>query len=637
VHIDTEPDAVRPQAVLRDLVAVSALSAAWIGKEPPAIATALADALVDLLQLDFAFVHLSNRGGTEAVDATRGNALPRLSDWLASHGSPANPLRPAEIIPDVGGDSGPCLVVPVGFDGDAGVVAAACGRDGFPTAIDELLISLAANHAAVAFQSARLIEERQRAEGALRQARDDLELKVAERTAQLGQLAGEQAALQHVAVLVAQQPSPDEVFTAVTEAVGPLLGADLAAMHVFPGDGTATVVACWSAAGPKLPVGTRLPLDGDSTAARIFRTSAPARLDSYAGVGGDTADVARGLRLRSTVGAPIVVDGKLWGALMAAVRGDDPLPGDAETRIAAFTELVATAISNAQARRDMHWLADGQAALRRVATLVAEGAPQEQVFACVAREAAHVLQAPVVTIDRYDSDSFSTVVASLGEPDFPVGSRWPLDGPTLGATVFSTGQPARVDDYADLESTAAAVMRASSMRSAVGVPILVDGRPWGVICVGARDPTLLGDDFEARLVDFTKLLAAAIVRAESREALARVADEQAALRRMATLVARGAPADDVFSAVVREVGGSNRTACAPPWRHGARPTSLSRPAGRGTRRGTTSRGWSYGRAGPLDSTTSRMPRGQSVSMPGSRATRRPSGARSPFKAGFGVS
>src|SRR5262249_49281985 len=171
-----------------------------------------------------------------------------------------------------------------------------------------------------------------------------------------------------------------EVFAAVTEAVGPLLGADLAAMHVFRADGVATVVASWSQAGPTLPIGTELPLDGDSAAARIFHTGAAARIDGYADAEGETAEVARGLRLRTTVGAPILVEGKLWGALMAATRGLEPLPDDAEARIAAFTELVATAVSNAQAHGDLQRLADEQAALRRVATLVAEDAPPAELF-----------------------------------------------------------------------------------------------------------------------------------------------------------------------------------------------------------------------------------------------------------------
>src|SRR5262249_58498983 len=98
---------------------------------------------------------------------------------------------------------------------------------------------------------------------------------------QLSRLAEEQAALRRIAVLVAQQPSQAEVFTAVTEAVGPLLGADLSAMHIFHGDAVATVVASWSQAGPTLPIGTRLPLDGDSATGRIFKTAAAARIDTY--------------------------------------------------------------------------------------------------------------------------------------------------------------------------------------------------------------------------------------------------------------------------------------------------------------------------------------------------------------------
>ena len=110
-------------------------------------------------------------------------------------------------------------------------------------------------------------------------------------TGQAG-LADEQAALRRVATLVAQQASADEVFTAVAEAVGPLLGADLTAMLVYPEDGAATVIAGWSAVGPMLPIGMRLPLDGDSVTGRIFRTAASARMDSYADVGGETAGVA---------------------------------------------------------------------------------------------------------------------------------------------------------------------------------------------------------------------------------------------------------------------------------------------------------------------------------------------------------
>jgi GAF domain-containing protein len=120
-------------------------------------------------------------------------------------------------------------------------------------------------------------------------------------------------------------------------------------------------------------------------------------MDSYVEVESDTAEVACGVRLRSTVGAAIVVDGRLWGALMAATRGVEPLPEDAETRIAAFTELVATAVSNAQAREDLHRLADEQVALRRVATLVDKEAAPAEVFAKVAEEALELAERDVAS------------------------------------------------------------------------------------------------------------------------------------------------------------------------------------------------------------------------------------------------
>jgi signal transduction histidine kinase len=211
----------------------------------------------------------------------------------------------------------------------------------------------------------------------------------AEGRERLARLGDQQEALRRVATLVASQPSPDEVFTAVTEAVGPLLGADLAAMHVFPGDGAATVIAGWSAQGPILPLGTRLPLDGESVAARIFRTAGPARMDDYRDAAGETAGIARDLRLHSTVGAPIVVEGRLWGALVAATRGREPLPEDAETRIAAFTELVATAISNAESRSELaasraRVIAAADDARRRIERDLHDGAQQRLVTLAVA-------------------------------------------------------------------------------------------------------------------------------------------------------------------------------------------------------------------------------------------------------------
>src|SRR5919198_523598 len=184
--VNADAEVVRLHAVLRDLVALSAIPAVWVGREPPAVATGLADALVELLDLDFAYVRLSDPGGTGAVDVMRGSAWQGFPEWLERHvvRSVQFPAKP--VVADIGGGSEPCrgIAVPIGVNGE-GLVVAASARGDFPTEIEQALLSLAANHAATAFENARLIRERRRAAEKLGEVRDDLEVKVAERTAEL--------------------------------------------------------------------------------------------------------------------------------------------------------------------------------------------------------------------------------------------------------------------------------------------------------------------------------------------------------------------------------------------------------------------------------------------------------------------
>ena len=163
-------------------------------------------------------------------------------------------------------------------------------------------------------------------------------------------LAEEQAALRRVATLVAQSTAPAEVFEAVTREVGLRSGADLARMERYEADGTVTGVARWGREGDPLAVGTRIPLEGVSIAALVRPTGRPVRVDSFSQASGPIAEEARALGIRSSVGCPIVVGGRLWGVIAASSRRGSPFPPDTESQMAEFTELVATAIANAESR-----------------------------------------------------------------------------------------------------------------------------------------------------------------------------------------------------------------------------------------------------------------------------------------------
>ncbi|MGH3293664.1 MAG: sensor histidine kinase [Trebonia sp.] len=176
-----------PRSVLRDLVALSAISAALVDREPDAVAAGLAEVVIELLRLEFAFVRLRVPGTADAVDVMRGTAWRPFSAWLEGHPAERGWLSGIEIIPDVNGGHETCrgVAIPIGVNAEGGVVVAASGRAGFPAQADQLLLSLVANHAATAFQNATLLRDRARTEEELCRVRDALETKVAERTAEL--------------------------------------------------------------------------------------------------------------------------------------------------------------------------------------------------------------------------------------------------------------------------------------------------------------------------------------------------------------------------------------------------------------------------------------------------------------------
>src|ERR1700739_1753881 len=156
----TDAELAALRTVLRDLVALSAIPAAWVGREPAAVAAGLADTLTGLLGLDFVYVRLCVPGFVGAVDVMRGDAWKTFPGWLGGHLAVRGGLPAKEVIPDVDGGATQYrgVVVPIGVDAEGGMVAAACDRPDFPSASDQLLLNLATNHAAAAFQSVRLNE-----------------------------------------------------------------------------------------------------------------------------------------------------------------------------------------------------------------------------------------------------------------------------------------------------------------------------------------------------------------------------------------------------------------------------------------------------------------------------------------------
>ena len=167
-------------------------------------------------------------------------------------------------------------------------------------------------------------------------------------------------------------------------------------------------------------------------------------------------------------------------------------------------------------------LAEQQASLRQVATLVARGVNPSEVFSAVADELARCLNVQHSTLFRYEADGAATLLAARqehGSTALPIGERFPLEGENIAAKVLHSGRTARMDSHDDAPGAAAADIRKLGIRSSVGVPIIVEGRLWGAAIVGSTRPEPLPTDTEARVGDFTDLVGTAIANAEARSQL----------------------------------------------------------------------------------------------------------------------
>jgi PAS domain S-box-containing protein len=245
---------------------------------------------------------------------------------------------------------------------------------------------------------ARDVTDRRRAEEELQEAKLTVEVSRDE----LQVLADEQAALRRVATLVARGVPPNEVFDLVTSEIGQLLDADRSALIRYEPDGTATIVATMTEPGVESQIGVRMTLEGDSVSARVRRTGRPARMDSYEGVPGPDAALLRRLGLRSSAGAPIVVEGRLWGVVVIGWREERRVSANVEGRIAQFTELVATAIANADNRAELtasraRIVAASDDARRRIERDLHDGTQQRLVSLALALRAAETRLPPELT------------------------------------------------------------------------------------------------------------------------------------------------------------------------------------------------------------------------------------------------
>ncbi|WP_330186159.1 DUF4118 domain-containing protein [Dactylosporangium sp. AC04546] len=198
-------------------------------------------------------------------------------------------------------------------------------------------------------------------------------------------LATQQAALRRVATLVARRASPAEVFDAVAEELAQVVGPYPTALYRYESDGIASRLAGRN----ELKLREQsFQLTGDSLLVKVLEASAPARMESYEHLVGPNAEIARRAGIRSSVGVPVVVEGRVWGVAVVVSTEPEPLPPDTEARMADFTELVATAIANAESHAELsasrvRIIAAGDQARRRIERDLHDGAQQQLVALCL--------------------------------------------------------------------------------------------------------------------------------------------------------------------------------------------------------------------------------------------------------------
>jgi signal transduction histidine kinase len=332
-------------------------------------------------------------------------------------------------------------------------------------------------------------------------------------------LSREQAALRRVATLVARGAPPAAIFTAVAKEVGQLFAAEFSAVVRYDPDGTSTAAGSWSrigGTGAGDPV-TAAP-GGRNAATLVFETGRPAGIERYADDDSSTGTpIARSRGPRSTVGAPISVEGRLWGALQVASPREAGLPVGTEERVADFAELVATAIANAEAKAQLQEsrariAASADETRRRIERDLHDGAQQRLVSLALQLRAAQAAVPPELGEISAELDRVTTGLTDaldelreyargihpalltdhgLGPALRTLARRCPLPVDLDMRTNGRLPEPVEVCAYYVIsEALTNAAKHANASRIAVGVEAVT-----GVLRLSVRDDGTGGADF----------------------------------------------------------------------------------------------------------------------------------------------
>jgi signal transduction histidine kinase len=339
------------------------------------------------------------------------------------------------------------------------------------------------------------------------------ELLETQRDDELQRLVEEQTALRRVATLVAAGASDVDLIAAVTAEIAHIFGAHRASALRLDGD-SIRVIGDWSADGVSMTLMDRVySFGGDTITARVVDVAGPARVESVDDLHtGFAKERWTELGIQAAIGAPIVVDGRIWGAITASrTTLDDPFPPGAEERLGDFAALVAQAIANSEARQQVAALADEQAALRRVATLVAGGRSREEVLDAVLREVGQVFTAQAVYFVCWEGvyDEVSVVGGWTNGTEAPLPPRSPYHPEPGGATlsVLETGFAARTGESSP----------ELGERVAIAAPVIINANLEGALVALRPAGTAFPSKAEVRLRSFADLVSQSIANANAQE------------------------------------------------------------------------------------------------------------------------